>query len=158
MKPVVYIETTIVSYLAAKPSRNVVIAGQQRVTAQWWSQRRSAFDVVASEAVAFEAMRGDALAAAKRSAYLANLRYVPLDEAVASLAKRLLSGGGLPAKAAQDAVHVAAATIAKADFLLTWNCRHIANAALRPRIESICKATGFKPPVICTPVELMEAP
>ena len=102
--------------------------------------------------------RGDAGAATRRVALLEGIRVVPLDDAVRALSRHLLARGGLPAKAAQDAVHVAAAASARADFLLTWNCTHIANAALRPRIESICREAGFRPPVICTPVELMEGP
>ena len=158
MKPSVYVETTIISYLAARPSRDTVIAGHQRVTSEWWSRRRSMYEVVISDAVVIEAVRGDSAASARRLALLDGIRRVPLDEAARTIARQLVARGGLPTKAAQDAVHVAAAASARADFLMTWNCSHIANAALRPRIESICLDAGFRPPVICTPLELMETP
>ena len=87
---------------------------------------------------------------------LEGLRVIPLNDEVRAIAQRLIIQGGIPAKAAQDAIHVAAAASGNAEFLLTWNCTHIANAELRPRIELICREAGFRPPVICTPAELME--
>jgi hypothetical protein len=157
VKPAVYLETTIISYLAARPSRNLVVAAQQRITSQWWSIRRTAFELVISDAVFIEASRGDRAAATRRLLLLDGLRRVPLDDRVRSLARRLLSEEALPGKAAQDALHVAAAAAGGARFLLTWNCTHIANATMRPRIELICRAAGHEPPIICTPTELIEA-
>lgn len=156
MKPVVYIETTIISYLAARTSRKIVTAGQQRLTADWWKLRRPDFELVVSDAVHVEASRGDSAAAQRRIELLEGLRIIPLNDEVRAIAQRLITNGGIPPKAAQDAIHVAAAASGNADFLLTWNCTHIANAALRPRIELICREAGVRPPVICTPLELME--
>ncbi len=137
-------------------SRKIVIAGQQRVTADWWKLRRPNFELVVSDAVRLEASRGDSEAALRRIELLEGLRVIPLNDEVRAIAQRLITQGGMPPKAAQDAIHVAAAASGNADFLLTWNCTHIANAELRPRIELICREAGFEPPVICTPIELME--
>jgi hypothetical protein len=71
------------------------------------------------------------------------------------LAKELLQAGALPAKAADDALHIAVAATKAVPYLLTWNCRHLANAMMRPIIESVCATKGFKAPIICTPEELM---
>jgi predicted nucleic acid-binding protein len=153
--PKLYLETSVVSYLTAEGSRDLILAAHQEVTRAWWASRES-FDVYASQFVLDEAAAGDAVAAAKR---LLALKEVPLldvtSEAVA-LAGRLIADHGLPSKARVDALHVAVAAVHGMDYLLSWNCKHIANAMLRSKIESICRATGFEPPVICTPLELVE--
>lgn len=155
MKRKVYLETTISSYLTALPTRDLVRAAHQQITTEWW-QGRDRFDLFVSEAVLQEAGAGDPGASARRLTALQGIRILAVTAEVASLARRLVSGGAVPAKAAVDAVHIAAAAVNGMDFLLTWNCTHIANAATRGKIEGVCRAAGVVPPVICTPEELME--
>ncbi|MBI4613554.1 MAG: type II toxin-antitoxin system VapC family toxin [Planctomycetes bacterium] len=151
----VYLETTIASYLAAHPSRDLIVAAHQRVTHDWWSKRRR-FDVFVSKAVFVEAETGDPEAVSRRLRVLEGISVLEAGQEVAALAKALLSAGAIPEKAAVDAVHVAVAAVNGMDFLLTWNCAHIANAAVRRRIEQVCLAAGYRPPIICTPEELLE--
>lgn len=156
MKPKAYLETTVVSYLAAAPSRDVIVVGHQQITHDWWEHRHR-FELYVSAAVVDEAQRGDSAVAKRRMALLQGIPVLDLDADVHRLADRLLSGHAVPATAFVDAVHIAAAAVNAIDYLLTWNCRHIANAAVRGKIERACRAEGLNAPVICTPEELMEA-
>jgi hypothetical protein len=153
--PSVYLETTIISYLAARPSRDVVIAGRQQVTKEWW-ERRARFDLVVSQAVVDEAGRGDASVAARRMALLNGVPVIELSVGVHELAGQLLVKHALPATALIDAIHIAVAAVNQVSYLLTWNCTHIANATVRGKIEEACRSQGLQAPVICTPEELME--
>jgi hypothetical protein len=153
MKPTVYVETTIPSYLTAWPSRDLVRAAHQQITREWWA-RREGFELYASRLVVQECQGGDSQAAADRLAALAGIPLLEQETAVAELAEALLRDVPLPAKAAADALHIATAAAHGMHYLLTWNCTHIANVALRPRIEAVCRAAGFEPPLICTPEEL----
>lgn len=155
MKPTVYLETTIISYLAARPSRDLVVAGMQEETRQWWKLRRDHFELVVAEPVVREAALGDSDAAQRRLYLLRGIRTIPLSEEVEIFAAALMAGAKFPPKAALDATHISAATIGRAEYLLTWNCTHIASAVFRPRIESVCRSHGHRPPVICTPGQLM---
>ena len=155
-KPSVYVETSIVSYLTARPSRDLVIAAQQAVTREWWCHAPERFALVASELVFTEAAAGDADAATSRLAALESVTRLDTGEDAAALARRLLELGAFPREAAADAAHVGIAAATKVNYLLTWNFRHIANAAVRWRIEQACRKAGYEPPVICTPNELME--
>ena len=155
MKRKVYLETTIASYLTALPTRDLVRAAHQQITTEWW-QGRDRFDLFISEAVLQEAGAGDPDASARRLTALQGIRVLAATKGVARLAHRLVTGGAVPENAAVDAVHIAVAAVNGMDFLLTWNCRHIANAATRGRIEQVCRAAGVVPPVICTPEELLE--
>ena len=153
----VYIETTVVSYLTARPNRDVVIAGHQQVTHEWWDTRRMSYELCVSQLVLDEAGAGDAQAAQERLLALQSVLVLETTAEALDLAKELLRAGALPAMAADDALHVAVAATKAVPFLLTWNCRHLANAAMRPMIESVCQAKGFKAPIICTPEELLGA-
>jgi hypothetical protein len=152
----VYIETTFVSYLTARPSRDVVIAGHQQVTHEWWDTRRNSYELCVSQLVLAEAAAGDPGAAEERLAVLHPMTFLETTDAALALAKELLQAGALPAKAGDDALHIAIAATHGVPYLLTWNCRHMANATMRPLIESICVGNGFESPIICTPEELME--
>ena len=156
MKPKVYVETTIVSYLSASPSRDIVLAAHQQLTREWWA-RRERFDLFVSRPVLTEAARGDAEAAARRIAALDGIPVLLVTADASEFADRLLATTVLPTKATIDALHVAIAVLNGMDYLLTWNCTHIANAAIRGRIEEACRAAGMQPPIICTPEELTEA-
>jgi predicted nucleic acid-binding protein len=153
MKPTVYVETTIPIYLTAWPSLDLVRAAHQQITREWWA-RRGGFELYASRLVVQECQAGDAQAAADRLAALAGIPLLEQEPEVAELAEALLRDVPLPAKAAADALHIATAAAHGMQYLLTWNCTHIANVALRPQIEAVCRAAGFEPPLICTPEEL----
>lgn len=153
MKPTVYVETTIPSYLTAWPSRDVVRAGEQQLTRDWW-MRRSNFELRVSSLVLLECGAGDSEAAALRLAALDGVPVLAQSPEAESLADALLRNVPLPSKAAADAMHIAVAAVNGVAYLLTWNCTHIANATLRPRIEGLCRQMGYEPPVICTPKEL----
>ena len=150
-KPTVYLETTIISYLTARPSRDIVRQAHQQVTREWWEKHRPAFDVLASELVATEASAGDASAAEARLRILADVRMLAVTDAATELAEHLIRRGAIPPKAALDALHLGVAAANGLDYLLTWNCRHLANASMRRIIESSCVERGFRPPIICTP-------
>ena len=153
----VYIETTVVSYLTARPSRDVVIAGHQQVTHEWWDTRRSDYELCVSQLVLDEAGAGDPQAAEERLAVLQSMLVLEMTAEALELAKGLIHAGALSAKAAGDALHIAIAATKGVPYLLTWNCRHLANAVMRPMIEAACNTNGFKAPIICTPEELLEA-
>ncbi|MCE9548108.1 MAG: type II toxin-antitoxin system VapC family toxin [Planctomycetia bacterium] len=156
MKPKVYLETTIVSYLTAWRGRDIVMAAQQEITREWWTNRRSAFEVYVSQTVVVESSAGDKDAAQRRLEVLAQLPRLDITQDAERLARELMTRVPLPAKAQIDALHIAISAVNGMDFLLTWNCTHIANATLRSKIESVCRLAGYEPPVICTPQEMIE--
>ena len=153
----VYVETTIVSYLTAWPSRDVVMAGHQQVTREWWDVHRRRYELCISQLVIAEASVGDSKAAEERLVVLRPMMVLETTDAALELAKELVKAGALPEKAVDDALHIAVAAAHEVPYLLTWNCRHLANATMRPMIESVCTAKGFKSPIICTPEELLES-
>ena len=156
MKSRLYLETTIVSYLTAWPSRELVMQANQQLTQEWWTRRRESFDLYISQVVMEEASAGDLEAARKRMEILSPIPKLEITDDAESLAVALVEGMKLPERAKADALHIAISAVNGIDFLLTWNCRHIANAVLRPRIERICRDAECEPPVICTPQELLE--
>ena len=156
MKAKVYIETSVISYLTSRPSQDIVIAGHQQTTRDWWSTPRAQFDVVASHLVVQEASAGDPQAAQQRLAVLAELELLAVSAEATALAQALVDGGPLPSQAAEDALHIAIAVTNGIDYLVTWNCRHLANASMRKDIDRICRLRGYEPVVICTPEELLE--
>ena len=156
MKPKVYIETTVISYLTAQPARDVVIAGHQQSTRDWWRNAANRFELVASQLVLTEASAGDPEAARARLAALDSLMLLDATEEALELAQQLVNAGVVPAKAAEDAAHIAIAVVNGIEYLVTWNYRHIANATIRSQIETVCRNAGFEPAIICTPDELME--
>ena len=150
----VYIETTVASYLVSRPSQDVVIAAHQQLTREWWDQRRRLFACFISDVVLDEAGERDAEQAALRLKALEGIpKLVPTAEGE-RLAAAFLANV-LPSKAAGDAAHLAIATIGKVNYVLTWNCNHLANAQLLDRLEPIAATAGFKLPGVCTPEELM---
>jgi hypothetical protein len=155
MKPTVYIETTIPSYLTAWPSRDLVRAAHQQITREWWNKRRREFELYISEAVLRECQAGDPAAAADRLTALQDLLLLEQTEEATQLAQALVDQVPLPERAVVDALHVAIAAVHGMAYLLTWNCTHIANATLRESIGSVCRAAGYEPPAICTPDELL---
>lgn len=157
MNSTVYLETSIIGYLTSRPSRDLITAANQQLTHDWWNEHRQHFDLFISQFVINECSEGDPVAVEERLDVLADLRQLDATDAVDTLAEELLKRVPLPEKAGVDALHIAVAAVHGIEHLLTWNCTHIANAALRPRIEAICRSMGYEPPTICTPQELMEA-
>lgn len=155
MKPRLYLETTIPSYLTAWPSRDVVMAGHQQVTREWWERRRGDFTIYISTFVLDEAGDGDPSAAERRLETLEGLPLLAATSEALGLADRLLRECRLPSRAATDAVHIAIATMHGMDYLLTWNCAHLANAEIIPKVRAVCENAGYVCPMICTPEELM---
>lgn len=155
MAKIVYIETSIVSYLTALPARDLVAAAWQNATSRWWETQRGRFELFTSQLTVGEAARGHPDAAKRRLAALAGIPHLSMPEALTDLAVALLAEGALPRKATDDAVHVAVSAYHNVDYLLTWNCRHIDNAETKPLMRSICAVQGYTCPEICTPLELM---
>ncbi|HEX7150483.1 MAG TPA: type II toxin-antitoxin system VapC family toxin [Thermoanaerobaculia bacterium] len=155
MPPKVYIETTVVSYLTSRESRDIVAQAHQKITREWWTSRRSGFALYASEIVVAEAERGDPDAARARLAVLRDLPRLSATADSELLAPVLLRETHLPPVAFLDMSHVAIAAVHGMQYLLTWNCRHIANAAVVRIVEKVCRRYGYEPPVLCTPEELM---
>ena len=156
MKPRVYIETSVISYLTARPSNDFRAMSNQNVTLEWWELERPKFQLVISEFVVAEASLGHPEAAGRRLAALVGLVELQATQAVKTLGRELVMRNALPAVAEIDALHVAIAAVNGIEYLLTWNCTHIANAHARPKIEATCRALGFEPPIICTPQERTE--
>ncbi len=135
----VYLETTVVSYLVSDPSRDLIVAGHQAVTHEWWDSQRPSFDCFISAVVLEEIQQGDSRMAAKRLATIAGLPVLEIAEATAELIRKITAAGIFPPKATRDIAHVAVATTGCVDYLLTWNCRHIANAKIESRLRAICE-------------------
>jgi predicted nucleic acid-binding protein len=156
MLPKVYIETSVISYLVARRNqRDLLVAANQELTREWWETRRHSFQLYASAIVLAEAARGDQTYAAARLTIAQELTLVEVSEPALTLARALLSAG-LPPNASEDALHIAIASTGGLDYLLTWNCKHIANAAIIPRVNVVVRRHGYEPPLIYTPQQLME--
>src|SRR5437879_4407655 len=151
----VYLETTFISYLVARPSRDVIVAGHQQTTQDWWENRRSRFDCSVSQVVIDEASVGDPTEVQKRLAVIGGLPTLALTNEANALTQAIMAAVILPPHAIRDAAHVAVAAVHAVDYLLTWNCKHLANAQIARRIAVVCEKLGRKMPIICTPEELM---
>ena len=154
-KKTVYIETSIVSYLTARPSSDLLAAAWQKVTIDWWETQRDRFDLFASDIVIEEAGRGDDVAAARRLEALAGIPLLAITDEVILFSEALIQAEALPKKAIGDSLHIALSAVHGVDYLLTWNYRHIDNAETKPIIRRICLAKEYVYPEICTPQELM---
>ena len=155
MKPKLYVETSIVSYLTARPSRDVVINANQQLAQEWW-EKRQYFDLFVSQIVIDEVSQGDASFAKKRLDLIQDFPLIEFNDESKDLAKEILRQNVLPPKAALDVFHIALTTVHQLDFLLTLNCKHIANAFIFRRIEKICRQFGYEPPIVCTPQEILQ--
>lgn len=153
-RPSVYIETSLLSYLAARPSSNLIVAAQQELSRQWWELRRSEYQLFVSKLVLEESNRGDPDAARRRLEYAADMPLLELDDETYRLSRMFLDSGTIPIKAQADAAHVAVATRHNVEYVLTWNCRHIANATIKRRLAALLWREGYEIPAICTPYEL----
>lgn len=151
----VYVETTIPSYLAAKPSRDLIVAAHQQVTHDWWSTAAERFELFVSEAVLVEIREGDPEAAARRVEVIQGLRVLDVTEEVDTLIETYQEFLGLPGRAMTDIVHIAISVAYELDYLATWNCSHIANGHTIKRLMEINNSLGRFTPLLLTPDELL---
>lgn len=156
LKAKVYIETSVISYLTARPNNDIRAMANQNATLEWWETQRLNFDLFISEFVVAEASLGPPDAVKRRLEAIADILELQATEEVRVLGQELICRNALPANAEIDAYHVAIATVNGLEYMLTWNCTHIANAHTRSKIEATCRALGYEPPIICTPQELTE--
>lgn len=154
MKPKVYLETSVVSYLVGRTGADVIQVSHQRITKAWWAVRFR-YSLYVSDLVLQEAGAGDANAATRRLAVIERLPVLHMSDEAIELATEIMRATRLPKKANADALHIALASTHGMDYLVSWNCRHIANALLRGRIDAACRALGLEPPAICTPEEIL---
>lgn len=156
--PTLYLETTIPSYLAAKSSRDIVILAHQQLTREWWSSHRHLYEIFISQVVLDEIRIGDREMVDKRTEVLQGIPMLELNSEVESLAVRYFESLQFPVKAIRDAFHLSYAVVYEIDFLVTWNCAHLANANLLLRLSKLNRQWGYETPIICTPEELMDYP
>ena len=156
MSETIYIETSILGYLTARSTKNLILAANIEITRDWWESRRGDFTLYISQAVLKEIALGDAQIAAQRLEIVRGFPLLELNQAVEDLAAQFLSRSNLPPKANVDAIHIAAATVHGLDYLLTWNCKHIANAQIQRKLAEISFDFGYELPILCTPYELLE--
>lgn len=154
--PSIYIETSVISYLTVRPSRDLLIAARQEATREWWERRFTAFRPVLSNLVVEEASYGDAEAALRRLELCRPLPRLAIDPACEQLAERLISIGAVPATEPEDALHIALATLARVDFIATWNFAHLVGPVAKYRLQSAIERLGYPPPLLATPEELLE--
>jgi|ERR1043166_4257812 hypothetical protein len=150
----IYIESTIPSYVVARPARDLLQAARQQITRDWWDLKREQHELFTSQVVLDEIASGEAAMARQRLDMVARIKLLDLTDEAKGLTKQILSSGLLPAGADRDAAHIALATVHEMDVLLSWNCRHIANAAIQVRLRRLAGNAGFALPVLCTPDEL----
>jgi hypothetical protein len=151
-----YIESTIPSYVVARPARDLLQAARQQLTRDWWDFQRAKYDLFTSQVVLDEVAFGERAMAQLRLDLLEGAPLLQVTDEVKALARKVLESRLLPATADRDAAHIALASAYEMDILLSWNCRHIANAAIQARLRKLAEAAGFTLPVICTPEQLME--
>ena len=156
MKPLLYMETSIVSYLTARPSRDLLTAARQTWTREWWEVAFAHWEISISDLVVEEAGRGDPLAAARRLDTLQGLRWLPAGMDARILAAKLIEAGALPLTEPEDALHIAIATVAEARYLVTWNFAHLVGPDAKWKLMDALRAFGKTPPLLTTPEELLE--
>ena len=139
-----------------RSSRDVRVAANQLSTREWWEDHRPSFDIFVSQFVLDECDQGDPTAADERRRYLKNIPVLDMIADVEPLADVISNELQIPPKARIDAFHISIAAVHGIQFLLTWNCKHIANPENRPKIERACRDRGMEPPLICTPFDLLE--
>jgi predicted nucleic acid-binding protein len=151
----VYLETTFISYLVARLSRDMIVAAHQQTSHEWWDTRRNDFVCSVSQVVIDEVSAGDPDEIQKRLDVIRDLPVLEVTKSAEALTQAIIASGVIPPRAVRDAAHIAVAAVHGIDYLLTWNCRHLANAQITRKIEEVCKRLSERMPVICTPEELM---
>lgn len=155
-KPRIYVETTVVSYLVARPSHDVTLAARQQATQQLWTEHSHNFEFVVSDIVLTEISQGDAMAVRHRLEVLTGLTVLNISPEANTLAQNLIDTGAVPQNLRPDAQHIAIATVNSIEYLISWNYKHIVNATKRDLINQVCRASGFQPTTLYTPIELIE--
>ncbi len=155
MKPTVYVETSVVGYCTGRPSRDLIIAGRQAITRDWWENERRKYSLHISVLVLQESQRGEPEAVRKRQEALKGIPLLGMTDLTEELADALVRKGPIPGQYPEDALHIALAATNAMDYLLTWNFRHINNARMRSDVTRIISGFGLECPVICTPEELL---
>lgn len=150
-----YVETTIIGNVAGRLLKDPSAAAQQQITRDWWALAPSKIEIVVSQLVLDECEGGDPTAAQERLDVIKSNRLLAITQECRDLAANLIVAKAVPASEPRDALHIAIASVHRENYLLTWNFRHIANAILRHHIEFVIRESGFEPPVICTPQELL---
>lgn len=156
MKRTIYLETSVISYRVARPSRDIVVLARQEITTEWWDGVLPHLDAFVSPVVLDEIAGGDQQAQALRLQLVADMPPLAVDERIIVLAEAISEQIRLPERAQADAYHIAIPAVHGIDYLVTWNCKHIANAFILRKIERIVQTMGYTMPVVCTPEELME--
>ena len=151
-----YVETSVIGYLASRPQRDVVVAAHQYATRTWWGRIGNQFTPYISQLVVRECSAGDEFAAAERLAFLESIPLLPGSIDAVTLAHALVDRSAVPASEPNDAMHIAMAAVHQVEYLVSWNFRHIVNRSLRTLIEGVCRTLGHCPPTICTPEDLLE--
>jgi len=154
MSETIYIDTSILGYLTARATNNLILAANMKVTQDWWDSRSSSFALYSSEIVWEEAAKGDRAIADQRLSLLQPLMILDMTESAITLAEYFLQQSNLPLKASNDALHMAIATVYGLNYLLTWNCKHMANAQLQIKLSQISSEMGYNLPIICIPYQL----
>lgn len=154
MKPVVYVESSVISYLTARPSRDLIIAGRQAITYDWWENHRNRFELCISILVEEEIARGDPDAAKARLDLVSKIKCLAISEPTIEVAESLVFSGAVPRGSEEDALHIAIAATQGAEYLLTWNFKHINNAETKTHIAEIVESFGYVCPQLCSPEEL----
>ena len=155
-RPKVYIETTVVSYLVARPSNNVTVSDRQQATLRLWREYFDVFEFVTSDIVLEEVERGNPREAERRITLLDNLRTLPLSPEAVALAHKLIDEGAVPPQFLPDAQHITIAVVHSIEYLVSWNYKHIVNETKRQRITDVCLTAGYQPTTLCTPEALIE--
>nr|VFK15202.1 MAG: PIN domain [Candidatus Kentron sp. LPFa]VFK30948.1 MAG: PIN domain [Candidatus Kentron sp. LPFa] len=155
MRATVYVESSVISYLTSRPSRDVVTAARQAITAQWWDERRDQYEVFISALVEDEIAQGNPKAAERRLALVDDIPALDITNQSNTLAKDLVAQGAAPKNSEEDALHIGIATAAGMDYLLTWNFKHINNVETKAAIAKVVRRHGFTCPVLCSPEELL---
>lgn len=154
MNKTLYLETSVIDYLTARPSQNLIVAANMAVTTEWWNTCRDNFEIYVSQVVFDEAGRGDPEMAQNRIEIIKDFPSLISNETVTELAQQFLQQTNLPPKASDDTFHIALATVYDLDYLLTWNCRHIANPEIQKKLSEISTNFGYQLPILCTPYQL----
>jgi len=152
----VYLETSVLSYLASTPSSDLITAAHQVITHEWWKHHRRKYDLTTSPVVEREISRGDERAAERRIQLIRGVRLLAVTPESVKLAHRLIKNGPLPEKAEIDALHISVAAVHGIEYLLSWNCKHIANVFMQKDVARVIEAHGYECPVLCTPESMLE--
>jgi predicted nucleic acid-binding protein len=156
MKPIVYLETSVISYLTARPSRDLIVAAHQQLLHEWWDKIQPQVECVVSPFVLEEIAKGDKQAARRRLELVANLVALPHNDEIEQLAHRYFTALQIPEKSKLDAFHLAIGVWHQVDYILSWNCSHIVNTRARTILQAINSQLGLVTPIVCTPEEFME--